>query len=270
VGIANAAAGSTGMLTWNLNSSERYENTGFWQLRRDTDPISAPSTNRPFISLGLSCGMNNFDQTEQYDSLVAAPPLWQYFLPRRPLIERLLFEPDRGAIAQIGPTRASFIEGNPLIGAEFLERLYEPGSTVGRAFLLAQRLCMQRYPQYRDLFKSYVLLGDPRLGSATVTAASTAPPAPGVLLARPEPNPFNPVTRLRYYLGAATTASITIFDVQGRMVRRLVRESVRPAGWHEAMWDGATDSGVQVGSGVYFAQLRASGRRITQRLVLLK
>jgi hypothetical protein len=54
------------------------------------------------------------------------------------------------------------------------------------------------------------------------------------------------------------------------MVRRLVRESVRPAGWHEAMWDGATDSGVQVGSGVYFAQLRASGRRITQRLVLLK
>jgi hypothetical protein len=270
--IANSAAsGGADVITWNLNSSDRYEYTGFWRMPRMNDVLPISNTNRPFISVALSCGMNDFDRTENYEYYTGSwPGPFQYHDPVRPIVEKLLFHPSRGAIAQVGPTRASFTMGNPLFGQEFLKRLYVPGATVGTAFLLAQRHCMLFYPQYRDLFKSYVLLGDPRIGPNVITGVSVPPKVPGIRLSLPAPNPFNPLTRLRYYLEKPVSCSITIFDVQGRSVRRLIREGIRPAGWSEARWDGKTDSGTVAGSGVYFARLSAGGTSTMQRLVLLK
>lgn len=269
--IANAAAsGGAEVIVWNLNSSDRYEYTGFWDAWKRDDWIPVGQTNRPFVSVGLSCGMNDFDRTEARSWTYTPPATFTYFDPVRPIVERLLFDPERGAIAQIGPTRASFTKGNPLIGREFLERLYEPGSTVGRAFLLAQRQCMLKYPEYRELFMSYVLLGDPRLGPSNVTGVASSPPVERTRLLRPEPNPFNPVTRLRYYLASTARSSLVVFDVHGRVVRRLLREAVRPRGWGDVRWDGKSDRGHPVASGMYFARMQAGGASYLQRVVLLK
>jgi hypothetical protein len=267
--IANAAAsGNSDVIVWNLNSSGRYEYTGFWQLASWSPNLPLKLNNRPFISVGLSCGMNNFDETEDY--VVLGPYPYTFGSPRRPIVERLLFDPAKGAIAQIGPTRGSQQDGNPLIGEEFLRRLYEPGSTVGRAFLLAQRQSVLEHPEYRDLFKSYVLLGDPRLGPGTVTGVNTPPPVERTQLLRPEPNPFNPVTRFRYYLASPTRSSLTIFDVHGRVVRRLLRGALRPPGWADVRWDGKTDLGHRAASGMYFARMQAGSTSYVQRVVLLK
>jgi len=200
--------------------------------------------------------MNDFDQTEGY---------W------RPIVEDLLFSYDRGAIAQVGPTRGSYASGNILFGREFLKRLYEPGTTVGRAFLLAQRNAILENPTYRQPFESYVLLGDPRIGPSVVTGVDGG--SAGVLttrLMRPEPNPFNPVTRLRYYLSKQGRVSLRIFDVRGRLVRDLVPNVQRPSGHSSVLWDGRTQTGREAASGVYFAIFRANGVNASERLVLLR
>lgn len=270
--IANAAAsGGADVIAWNLNSSDRYEYTGFWRVSHMNEALPISTTNRPFISVALSCGMNDFERTEQREYYTGVPPgPYQYFNPIRPIVERLLFNPSGGAIAQVGPTRASFTLGNPLFGEEFLRRLYAPGGTVGTAFLLAQRLCMTRYPQYRDLFKSYVLLGDPRLGPNVVTGVAGASPEEMVRFSLPAPNPFNPTTRLRFFLGSAANATITIFDVQGRLVRHLLRDARYRPGWSEVRWDGSNDWGGNVSSGIYFARFITGGTVSVQRLVLLR
>ncbi len=71
------------------------------------------------------------------------------------------------------------------------------------------------------------------------------------------PNPFNPSTRLSYDLAAAGFVTLTVYDLLGREVRRLV-DGQQSAGRHTVEWDG---SGVaaKTSSGVYIARLRVTG-----------
>ncbi len=79
------------------------------------------------------------------------------------------------------------------------------------------------------------------------------------------PNPFNPVTRLDYRLDAAGDVSVSIFNVLGQEVRRLV-PGMRPAGEHNLLLD-ASD----LASGLYLARLSVNGQaRDTHKLILVK
>jgi len=73
-----------------------------------------------------------------------------------------------------------------------------------------------------------------------------------------------------YLLAGRAKSSLTIFDVHGRAVRCLLRGAVRPGGWGEARWDGKTDQGRQVASGMYFARMYAGKASYVQGVVLLK
>ena len=42
------------------------------------------------------------------------------------------------------------------------------------------------------------------------------------------------------------------------------------AGYHAVVWDGRSDAGTQVASGVYFVQMRAGRFAQTQKMVLVK
>gem|GEM_PF-4629282 len=70
------------------------------------------------------------------------------------------------------------------------------------------------------------------------------------------PNPFNPVTTIRYNIPEPSTVSLIIYDITGREVRRLVDGTVEP-GYHSAVWDGAGISGTTVSSGVYIYRFTA-------------
>ena len=83
-------------------------------------------------------------------------------------------------------------------------------------------------------------------------AAATLPAR--LALAPNAPNPFNPRTTIRYSLPQATPVRLSIYDLQGRLVRGLVNES-RPAGEWSAEWDGRDDSGRAVASGSYVVRL---------------
>jgi hypothetical protein len=80
------------------------------------------------------------------------------------------------------------------------------------------------------------------------------------------PNPFNPVTRMRFNIPVETQHATTlqIFDVNGRPIESLVNR-VLQVGQHEIEWTAA-----RIPSGVYFAELVSGNYRQVQKLVLMK
>ena len=84
------------------------------------------------------------------------------------------------------------------------------------------------------------------------------------------PNPFNPTTTIRFYIGEEAFTNIIVLDVLGQEVKRLVNADMQ-AGLHDVMLDGTSLS-----SGVYYYRLQAvpkSGNKPyteTRKLVLMK
>ena len=83
------------------------------------------------------------------------------------------------------------------------------------------------------------------------------------------PNPFNPITKIDYTLPTRSLVSISIYNVLGHEVRRLVNE-VRDYGYHTAEWDGKDNNGNDVASGVYFTTMISKNYIQTKKMLLLK
>ncbi len=105
------------------------------------------------------------------------------------------------------------------------------------------------------------------------TDGETAVPGSFVLLQN-YPNPFNPETAIRFALPARADVVLTVYDLTGRRIRRLLAEK-RTAGWHTVLWDARDDRGRTVGSGIYLYTLLwkdATGRlhKATRKMILMK
>ncbi len=107
------------------------------------------------------------------------------------------------------------------------------------------------------------------LEPATITGVPDAPPKAVNALAQNTPNPFNPITSIRYSLEAATDARLAIYDTRGRLVRTLLN-GPKTKGGHTTIWDGKDNGGQRVASGVYFYRLEAGTFTQTRKLVFLK
>ncbi len=86
------------------------------------------------------------------------------------------------------------------------------------------------------------------------------------------PNPFNSKTIIRYGVPEAANVTLLVYDLLGRVVRRLVDE-VQPAGQKVVTWDGTDDMGKAVASGVYLCRMQGKGTPNfiqTRKMVLLK
>jgi M6 family metalloprotease-like protein len=83
------------------------------------------------------------------------------------------------------------------------------------------------------------------------------------------PNPFNPGTTLAFTLASGGTARLEVFDVRGRRVAT-VHDGDLAAGRHEFRWNGRSDGGRGVASGVYVARFQAGAIEQTRRLTLVR
>jgi hypothetical protein len=104
--------------------------------------------------------------------------------------------------------------------------------------------------------------------SSTATAIGDTPRYQNGLYAA-HPNPFNPSTRIPFELEGRGHVFVQVYDIAGRLVRTLVDESLSP-GKHEAVWDGRSESGEAVSSGVYFIKMKAGPFTAVQKTVLVK
>jgi hypothetical protein len=107
------------------------------------------------------------------------------------------------------------------------------------------------------------------LANGATATPPTVPLPPGFLLAQNAPNPFNPITAIRFETPAASRVRIDVVDVRGRLVRTLVDEAL-PAGYHATRWDGTDDAGGPVASGLYLYRMTAGAFTQQKKLLLLK
>mgnify|MGYP001175570862 CR=1 FL=1 len=78
------------------------------------------------------------------------------------------------------------------------------------------------------------------------------------------PNPFNPLTVIRYELPVAGMTTIKVYDITGALLKVLVSEEL-PAGKHEVAFDAS-----ELASGIYFYRLESGGYSMTRKMVLLR
>ncbi len=84
------------------------------------------------------------------------------------------------------------------------------------------------------------------------------------------PNPFNPVTTFFYQVPPpGGDVEIVIYNVSGQRVTPLVNEH-KPSGLYKVTWDGVSERGERVASGVYFVRMRAGSFTETQKVIVLK
>jgi hypothetical protein len=102
-----------------------------------------------------------------------------------------------------------------------------------------------------------------------VDAPVVASTGPRIALHQNHPNPFAPFTTISFMLCERELVDLSVYDVRGRLVRRLVHD-VRIQGLNEVVWDGTDGWGRQAGTGVYFYQLKAGGQEANKKMTLLR
>ena len=80
------------------------------------------------------------------------------------------------------------------------------------------------------------------------------------------PNPFNPITTIRFDVGNHINQNtiVNVYDINGRIVAKLLDKVVNP-GTYELQWDAKNLS-----SGIYFTEVIHGQVRQTQKMILLK
>jgi photosystem II stability/assembly factor-like uncharacterized protein len=109
------------------------------------------------------------------------------------------------------------------------------------------------------------------------TDVDDPPSGPGLprsfALSQNYPNPFNPSTTIAFDLpgaaGSKQLVSLTIYDIRGRLVRKLVNQEKEP-GTYQVHWDGRDEHGQQASSGVYLYRIKAGDFTSVRKMVLVR
>jgi hypothetical protein len=84
------------------------------------------------------------------------------------------------------------------------------------------------------------------------------------MLSQNFPNPFNPTTTISYTLSGQSHVKLTISNILGQEVARLV-DNVQAAGYYDVRWDAGSAP-----SGIYFCRIQAGAFVETRKLILLR
>jgi hypothetical protein len=84
------------------------------------------------------------------------------------------------------------------------------------------------------------------------------------------PNPFRDATTLAFSIAEAGPVRLAVYDVGGRLVRRLLESDRVEPGVHERVWDGTDDAGRLAAPGVYYYRLDFAGDDATRKMLLLR
>jgi hypothetical protein len=154
------------------------------------------------------------------------------------LFSKIGFVPGRGTTT--APQSYSFVENNVAVGKHFyrLKQIDTDGAFAHSNVIEVAVLPPSRF----SLFQNY-------------------------------PNPFNPETRIRLDIpnvqGENVRVQLAIYNLFGQLVRTLLNENRSP-GVHEINWDGRSDAGLVVPSGMYFYTVRAGEFKETKKMLFLR
>ena len=101
-----------------------------------------------------------------------------------------------------------------------------------------------------------------------IEAVIAVPDAPQILRQN-RPNPFRASTTIDFETERDATIEISIFDIQGRLIRRIIWDNAT-AGSHSFNWNGRDWKGRLVSSGVYLCRMQSGQTTRTRRMVLTR
>jgi len=93
---------------------------------------------------------------------------------------------------------------------------------------------------------------------------------PGVFkLHQNYPNPFNPETMIQFDVPQRVDLTLSVYDLLGRRVKTLVKDNL-DIGSYNVKWNGSSDAGEMLPSGMYFYELQSSKFHSVKKLILVK
>jgi hypothetical protein len=88
-------------------------------------------------------------------------------------------------------------------------------------------------------------------------------------MSRNYPNPFNPETVIRYSLPRSERVALSIFNLMGQEVARLV-DQIQEPGYYTVSWNGRDQNGREASTGIYLYRLQGDKEVITLRMVKMQ
>jgi len=156
-----------------------------------------------------------------------------------------------------------------LFTTDFSDATVEPGDSVDIAFQFISA------EQISDATANATVVGSgvadqiiTLYAGEVLTAENNFIPSEYILYQN-HPNPFNPITTLRYDLPEDGLVNITIYDMVGRVVKTMVNTQ-QNAGFKSVRWNATNDNGAPVSAGLYLYTIQAGEFRQTKKMVLLK
>ncbi len=129
------------------------------------------------------------------------------------------------------------------------------------------------YGYYREDNKYNGLFGSSAtqvcVAETTIAGVDTKGFEPLVARINNVPNPFGGSTRILFDLAGEARVSITVFDIRGRQVDT-VFEGALPQGEHSVTWDGRTQTGEALPSGIYFYRFKAGDFEVNKKAILVR
>ncbi len=204
--------------------------------------------------------------SDDYDGTQSAPPPEHFWLPPLP-------PPGMFDVRFAGNLRMmDGEEGEILVqGAEYpltVRMAPPPGpASPGAQFLLQEWISGQVIATHELDAAAPVTIADPRVQRLKLRKTRGRPLQ--FVLAQNFPNPFNPVTKIRYGLPRPARVEITVYNTLGQVVKTLF-SGRQDAGYHSIMWDGTNSHNRAVSTGLYFYRLEAGGEQRVRKMLLLK
>jgi len=165
---------------------------------------------------------------------------------------------DQGEVASTSVQRAADASG-PWSTVE-VERRDEGGVVVA--------IDRSTAPNTTYFYRLVTQMRDGRSQTFGPIEATSADRIAGFALVKLSPNPTGGPTVMEYTVAQAAKVSLSIVDLQGRVVARLVN-GVQPAGRYHVTWSGTSETGT-LSQGAYFVQYKAAGHSSLKRLVLAR
>jgi hypothetical protein len=100
-------------------------------------------------------------------------------------------------------------------------------------------------------------------------SATNAGESKSFVLGQNFPNPFNPSTIINYRLNKAAFVRLSVYDITGREVSRLINQ-YQYVGEYKVKWDSNSNNGQKIASGIYIARLNVDNNSFSQKMLLTK
>ncbi|HKP97339.1 MAG TPA: DUF2341 domain-containing protein [Fibrobacteria bacterium] len=265
-----------------------YVNVSSNELILQFNKTFTPGTHLFYIShkTGLAVTLNRFEALggDGVDSLAWSTEsefenlgfnVWRRAAPKQPLPDSL-FAGEAADSAGSGedtlPSHHLTAEQLAVLGYVRLNAKLLPGAPGGSSATTRAYRFVDRTAAFGTAYE-YLLEAVDFSGSKVQygpRAATPGNPLETALLPN-YPNPFNPVTTLRFSLKEKARISLIVYDARGRLVRTLIRpDKAMLPGRYRLLWDARDDGGFQVPSGQYFYRFSVPKYSKTRKMILVQ